>query len=91
MNSILIIVLRFCLVAYFSARQEVHFQKIVCPKRIFPSEFVKLGSEILYLFSAEKIVVCCLFVYCNTLSDFGLLLTSFFLMKNKECFISWCW
>ena len=52
------------------ARREDHFQKDVCPKRTFRSDFVKLGSEILYLFSAEKMVVCCLFV--ATLSDFGL-------------------
>ena len=48
------------------------FSKKSCPKRTFPSDFVKLGSEILYLFLAEKIVVC--FVcFVATLSDFGLL------------------
>ena len=40
----------------------------------FPSDIVKLGSEILYLFLAEKLsfVLFC-FVCCNTLSDFSLL------------------
>ena len=36
------------------------------------SDFVKLGSKILYLFLAEKYCLFC-FVCCNTLSDFGLL------------------
>ena len=39
---------------YFWARRENHFQKEICPKRTFPSDFLKLGSEILYLFLAEK-------------------------------------
>ena len=40
------------------------FSKKNCPKRTFPSDFVKLGPVILYLFLAEKMVVCfiCLFV-----------------------------
>ena len=51
------------------------------------ANFVKLVSKILYLFLAEKMVVCCLlFVVCclllllfvATLSDFGLL---FFLIE----------
>ena len=42
-----------------SARREDHFQKKICPKRTFPSNFVKLVSKILYLFLAEKMVVCC--------------------------------
>ena len=50
-----------------SARREDHFQKNICPKRTFPSDFVKLGSEILYLFLAEKMVVCCLFCFVATL------------------------
>ena len=59
------------------------FSKKNCPKRTFPSNFVKLVSKILYLFLAEKMVVCCcLFVVCclfvATLSDFGLL---FFKLK----------
>ena len=45
-----------------SARREDHFQKKICAKRTFPSNFVKLVSKILYLFLAEKMVVCCLFV-----------------------------
>ena len=69
-NSILTTILRFwpiswkdrifCLVASDSARQEDHFQKKICPKWTFPSNFVKLVSKILYLFLAEKMVVCCL-------------------------------
>ena len=47
----------------------------MCPKGTFPSDFVKLGSEILYLFLAEKIIVCLfcfvLFVlFVATLSDY---------------------
>ena len=38
------------------------FSKRNCPKRTFPSDFVKLGSEILYLYLSEKMVVCCLVV-----------------------------
>ena len=54
------------------------FSKKNCPKRTFSSNFVKLVSKILYLFLAEKIVVCCLFVvvcllFVATFSDFGLL------------------
>ena len=52
----------FRLVASDSARRKDHFQKKICPKRTFPSNFVKLVSKILYLFLAEKMVVCCLFV-----------------------------
>ena len=43
-----------------------------CPKRTFLSDFVKFGSEILYLFLAEKVVVCCFVCFVVTLSDFGL-------------------
>ena len=59
-----------------SARQEDHFQKKICPKRTFPSNFVKLVSKILNLFLAEKMVVCCcllLLLFVATLSDFGLI------------------
>ena len=72
-NSILTTILRFwptswtdrifCLVASDSARREDHFQKKICPKRTFPSNFVKLVSKILYLFLAEKMVVCCLLLF----------------------------
>ena len=51
-----------CLVAFNSACREGtedHFQKKMCPKWTFPSNFVKLVSKILYLFLAEKMVVCC--------------------------------
>ena len=48
-----------------------------CPKRTFLSDFVKLGSEILNLFLAEKwsfVVLFVLFVlFVANLSDFGLL------------------
>ena len=40
----------------------------MCPKRTFPSDFVKLGSEIHYLFLAEKMVVflfVCLLQLCS--------------------------
>ena len=40
--------------ASFSARREDHFLFCCCLKRTFPSDFVKLGSEILYLFSVEN-------------------------------------
>ena len=64
----------FCLVASFSARLEDNFQKKICPNLTSPLDFVKFGSEILYLFLAEKIVVCCLFVcFVAILSDFCLL------------------
>ena len=60
--------------ASFSALQEDNFQKKVGPKRIFPSDFFKLGSKKLYLLLAEKMVVCSLFVlFVGTFSDFGLL------------------
>ena len=84
-NSILTTILRFwptswrdrifCLVASDSARRKDHFQKKICPKRTFPSNFVKLVSKILYLFLAENTVVClfvCLLLL-QFLSDFGLL------------------
>ena len=61
-----------------SARREDHFKKKICPKRTFPSNFVKLVSKILYLFLAEKMVVCCLFVcllqLCPILAYFFLLI-----------------
>ena len=69
-----------------AVRWEDHFQKKICPKRTIPSDFVKLVSKILYLFLAEKMVVClfvCLFVcllFVATLSDFGLL---FFKLKHS--------
>ena len=79
-----------------SARREDHFQKKICPKRTFPSNFVKLVSKILYLFLAEKMVVCCclfvvcclLFVVCcllfvATLSDFSLLFFKNPFLKGK--------
>ena len=40
-----------------SARREDHFQK-----RTFPSDFVKLGPEIPYLFLSGKLSFICLFV-----------------------------
>ena len=88
-NSILTTILRFwptswrdrifCLLASDSARQEDHFQKKVCPKRTFPSNFVKLVSKILYLFLAEKMVVCCLFVVVVCLLQLCPILAYFFL------------
>ena len=67
--------------ASFSARREDHFQKMFVKNRpSFPSDFIKLVSEILYLFLAEKIVVCLVvcFVATLSLSDFGL---HFFLIE----------
>ena len=70
----------FCLVASNSARRKDHFQKKNCPKRTFPSNFVKLVSKIytLFIFGRKNgrllllFVVCCL-LFVATLSDFGLL------------------
>ena len=63
-----------------SARREDHFQKKNCPKRTFPSNFVKLVSKILYLFLAEKwsfvvllfcfVVLFCLLQLCPILAYF---------------------
>ena len=58
---------------YFFGSSRGSFSKKNCRKRIIRSDFVKLGSEILYLFLAEKWSFVVLFVCCNTLSDFGLL------------------
>ena len=55
--------------ASFSARQEDHFQKFLS-KTDFP---LKLGSEILYLFLAEKWSFVYFFFFVATLSDFGFL------------------
>ena len=70
-NSILITILclwptswkdmTFWLVASISACREDHFQNIICPKRTFRSDFVKLGSESLF-FLAEKLSFVCLFI-----------------------------
>ena len=64
-----------------SARREDHFQKLFCQKRTLPSDCVKLGSEILYLFLAKNWS----FVFCfvATLSDFGLLLIEANAFKEK--------
>ena len=64
----------FLLGVIFFGPSRGSFSKKIRPKRIFSSYFVKLGSEILYLFLAEKMVVC-LFVhlFVASLSDFGLL------------------
>ena len=68
-----------CLVSSFSAAvvKRTIFKKI-CRERTFCSNFIKLGSEILYLFLAERLSFVCLIVLCfvsfvATLSDFGLL------------------
>ena len=51
----------------------------ICPKRTFPSNFVKLVSKILCLFLAEKwsfvVLFCCFVVCCNFVRFW---LTSFF-------------
>ena len=53
----------FLLGGIFFGSSRGSFSKI-CPKRTFLSGFVELGSEILYLFLSEKMVVCfvCSFV-----------------------------
>ena len=53
------------------ARREDHFF-LKCPK---PSDFVKLGSEILFCFWQKKwsFVVCFVCLLVATLFDFGLL------------------
>ena len=61
-----------------SARREDHFQKNVS-KTNLPFRFCKIGlrnTYLLYLFLAEKMVVCCFVcfvLFVATLSDFGLL------------------
>ena len=61
-------------IEYFTYFYSSLFSKKMCPKRTFPSDFVKLVSEILYLFLAEKLsFVVCLVLFVATLSDFGLL------------------
>ena len=59
---------------------ENHFQKN-CPKRIFNSNFVKLGSEIPIHFWQKngRLLYGKCFVCCNNLSDFDLL------QKNWSC------
>ena len=68
-----------------SARQEDPFHKN-CPKRTFPSNFVKLFSKILYLFLAEKIVVCCCLFVCLLLQLFCPILAYFF---KKNFAVEW--
>ena len=105
-NSILTIILRFwptswknrtfCLVASFLACREDHFQQKSCPKRTFPSDVVKLGSEIVYLFLAEKMVVCCccclfcLLQLCPILAYFFILIEALIelrkMLLRKELF-----
>ena len=71
--------------ASFSARREDRFQKRSFPKRIFLSDFVKLGSEILYLCLAEKMVVRLFFLFaCFVCCNF----VRFWLtLKKIEAFI----
>ena len=71
-----------------SARREDHFQKKICPKRTFPSNFVKWSQKyFIYfwqkngrlLFCCFVLLFCCFVVlFVATLSDFGLL---FFLIE----------
>ena len=66
--------------ASLSARREDNFQKCFCPKRTFPSGFVKLGSEIpIYFWQKNgRLFVC--FV-CFVL--FGIIL-AYFKQKLKH-------
>ena len=59
-----------------SARRE---DQKICPKRTFPSNFVKLVSKILYLFLAEKMVVCCCLFVVVCLMQLCPILAYFFL------------
>ena len=56
----------------------LNFQNKICKNRIFRSDFVKLGSEILYCIFGRKIDFFVLFLLLQILSDFGLL---FFKLK----------
>ena len=53
----------------------------MCPKRTFPSNFVKLVSKILYLFLAEKMVVCCCLFVVVCLMQLCPILAYFFLIE----------
>ena len=80
-NSILITILCFllsswkdrtvCFTVSFSARREDHFQK-KWSKADLPFRFCKIGSEILYLFLAEKLSFVCfvLLQLCSILAYF---------------------
>ena len=79
-----------------SARREDHFQKKICSKRTFPSNFVKLVSKILYLFLAEKwsfvvLLFCCFVVllFCIVLlfCCFVVLLFCCFVVLLFCCFV----
>ena len=60
--------------ASFSALQEDNFQKKFGPKRIFPSDFLKIGLKNTLFTFGRKMVVCSLFIlFVGTFSDFGLL------------------
>ena len=64
-------------ILFGSSRGSFSKRKLYKTDLQFRSDFVKLGSEIIYLFLAEKTVDYC-FVCCNTLPEFGL---SFFKLK----------
>ena len=53
-NSTLITILRFWKSSWKDSIFFGSFSKKICSKRTFPSDFIKFGSEILYLFLAEK-------------------------------------
>ena len=65
----------------FLAHGEEHF------KKVFPSDFVKLGYEILYLFLAEKWPFVVLFVamLCPILADFKKIVALRGLSKMPSC------
>ena len=66
----------------FAARQEDHFQK-KRPERTFRSEFVKLGSEILYLFLAEKCSFVCFVCLLQYFVRFWLILIYIYFKKSE--------
>ena len=61
------------MVSSFSTRQKNQFPKKLS-KQTFRLDFVKLGSKIntLFIFGRKNCRLFLCFVYCNTLSDFGL-------------------
>ena len=87
-----------------SSREKIIFNKKKCPKRFFPSDFVKLGPIELRkmllrrkLFdvrlgncSTPKILIFCRFTGFNR---WKVRLDTLFFQNEvqKLCFISWCW
>ena len=78
--------------APFSAHREDHLKKN-CPKRTFPSDFVKLVPEILYLFLAEKrsfVFFVLLFFFFFFLFVCFVCFVSLFCLFCFVCFVAIC-